>query len=144
MKLQHRGFNGKLFDGLFFVVWLICMYRNGLLHQRETSTHKAAKSVGPHVYFQVGSLECVPNGYMDYSCISLQSPTLAVVVAFFVDKLIHKRICNDVTRRPCPGEKEEYYYYYYCTSIIIILVLCYRSKLNSDLIFLCWVDFEFP
>ena len=144
MKLQHRGFNGKLFDGLFFVVWLICMYRNGLLHQRETSTHKAAKSVGPHVYFQVGSLECVPNGYMDYSCISLQSPTLAVVVVFFVDKLIHKRICNDVTRRPCPGEKEEYYYYYYCTSIIIILVLCYRSKLNSDLIFLCWVDFEFP
>ena len=144
MKLQHRGFNGKLFDGLFFVVWLICMYRNGLLHQRETSTHKAAKSVGPHVYFQVGSLECVPNGYMDYSCISLQSPTLAVVVVFFVDKLIHKRICNDVTRRPCPGEKEEYYYYYHCTSIIIILVLCYRSKLNSDLIFLCWVDFEFP
>lgn len=144
MKLQHRGFNGKLFDGLFFVVWLICMYRNGLLHQRETSTHKAAKSVGPHVYFQVGSLECVPNGYMDYSCISLQSPTLAVVVVFFVDKLIHKRICNDVTRRPCPEEKEEYYYYYYCTSIIIILVLCYRSKVNSDLIFLCWVDFEFP
>ena len=144
MELQHHGFNGKLFDGLFFVVWLICMYRNGLLHQRETSTHKAAKSVGPHVYFQVGSLECVPNGYMDYSCISLQSPTLAVVVVFFVDKLIHKRICNDVTRRPCPGEKEEYYYYYYCTSIIIILVLCYRSKLNSDLIFLCWVDFEFP
>ena len=143
MKLQHHGFNGKLFDSLFFVVWLICMYRNGLLHQRETSTHKAAKSVGPHVYFQVGSLECVPNGYMDYSCISLQSPTLAVVVVFFVDKLIHKRICNDVTRRPCPGEKEEYYYYYYCTSIIIILVLCYRSKLNSDLIFLCWVDFEF-
>ena len=144
MKLQHRGFNGKLFDGLFFVVWLICMYRNGLLHQRETSTHKAAKSVGPHVYFQVGSPKFVPNGYMDYSCISLQSPTLAVVVVFFVDKLIHKRICNDVTRRPCPGEKEEYYYYYYCTSIIIILVLCYRSKLNSDLIFLCWVDFEFP
>lgn len=144
MKLQHRGFNGKLFDGLFFVVWLICMYRNGLLHQRETSTHKAAKSVGPHIYFQVGSLECVPNGYMDYSCISLQSPTLAVVVVFFVDKLIHKRICNDVTRRPCPEEKEEYYYYYYCTSIIIILVLCYRSKVNSDLIFLCWVDFEFP
>ena len=143
MKLQHHGFNGKLFDSLFFVVWLICMYRNGLLHQRETSTHKAAKSVGPHVYFQVGSLECVPNGYMDYSCISLQSPTLAVVVVFFVDKLIHKRICNDVTRRPCPEEKEEYYYYYYCTSIIIILVLCYRSKLNSDLIFLCWVDFEF-
>ena len=143
MKLQHHGFNGKLFDGLFFVVWLICMYRNGLLHQRETSTHKAAKSVGPHIYFQVGSLECVPNGYMDYSCISLQSPTLAVVVVFFVDKLIHKRICNDVTRRPCPEEKEEYYYYYYCTSIIIILVLCYRSKLNSDLIFLCWVDFEF-
>ena len=144
MKLQHHGFNGKLFDGLFFVVWLICMYRNGLLHQRETSTHKAAKSVGPHIYFQVGSLECVPNGYMDYSCISLQSPTLAVVVVFFVDKLIHKRICNDVTRRPCPEEKEEYYYYYYCTSIIIILVLCYRSKVNSDLIFLCWVDFEFP
>ena len=143
MKLQHHGFNGKLFDSLFFVVWLICMYRNGLLHQRETSTHKAAKSVGPHIYFQVGSLECVPNGYMDYSCISLQSPTLAVVVVFFVDKLIHKRICNDVTRRPCPEEKEEYYYYYYCTSIIIILVLCYRSKLNSDLIFLCWVDFEF-
>ena len=144
MELQHHGFNGKLFDGLFFVVWLICMYRNGLLHQRETSTHKAAKSVGPHVYFQVGSPKFVPNGYMDYSCISLQSPTLAVVVVFFVDKLIHKRICNDVTRRPCPGEKEEYYYYYYCTSIIIILVLCYRSKLNSDLIFLCWVDFEFP
>ena len=143
MKLQHHGFNGKLFDSLFFVVWLICMYRNGLLHQRETSTHKAAKSVGPHVYFQVGSPKFVPNGYMDYSCISLQSPTLAVVVVFFVDKLIHKRICNDVTRRPCPGEKEEYYYYYYCTSIIIILVLCYRSKLNSDLIFLCWVDFEF-
>ena len=144
MELQHHGFNGKLFDGLFVVVWLICMYRNGLLHHRETSTHKAAKSVGPHVYFQVGSLECVPNGYMDYSCISLQSPTLAVVVVFFVDKLIHKRICNDVTRRPCPEEKEEYYYYYYCTSIIIILVLCYRSKVNSDLIFLCWVDFEFP
>ena len=144
MKLQHHGFNGKLFDSLFFVVWLICMDRNGLLHQRETSTHKAAKSVGPHIYFQVGSLECVPNGYMDYSCISLQSPTLAVVVVFFVDKLIHKRICNDVTRRPCPEEKEEYYYYYYCTSIIIILVLCYRSKVNSDLIFLCWVDFEFP
>ena len=143
MELQHHGFNGKLFDGLFFVVWLICMYRNGLLHQRETSTHKAAKSVGPHVYFQVGSLECVPNGYMDYSCISLQSPTLAVVVVFFVDKRKHK-ICNDMTRRPCPRGKEEYYYYYYCTSIIIILVLCYRSKLNSDLIFLCWVDFEFP
>ena len=119
------------------------MYRNGLLHQRETSTHKAAKSVGPHVYFQVSSLECVPNGYMDYSCISLQSPTLAAVVVFFVDKGKHKRICNDMTRRPCPGGKEEYYYYYYCTSIIIILVLCYRSKLNSDLIFLCWVDFEF-
>ena len=83
MELQHHGFNGKLFDGLFFVVWLICMYRNGLLHQRETSTHKAAKSVGPHVYFQVGSLECVLNGYMDYSFISLQSPTLAVVVVFF-------------------------------------------------------------
>ena len=119
------------------------MYRNGLLHQRETSTHKAAKSVGPHVYFQVGCLECVPNGYMDYSFISLQSPTLAVDVVFFVDKRKHKRICNDMTRRPCPGGKEEYYYYYYCTSIIIILVLCYRSKLNSDLIFLCWVDFEF-
>ena len=144
MELQHHGFNGKLFDGLYFVVWLICMYRNGLLHQRETSTHKAAKSVGPHVHFQVGSLECVPNGYMDYSCISLQSPTLAVVVVFFVDKRKHKRICNDMTRRPCSGGKEEYYYYYYCTSIIIILVLCYRSKLNSDLIFLCWVDFEFP
>lgn len=143
MKLQHHGFNGKLFDGLFFVVWLICMYRNGLPHQRETSTHEAAKSVGPHVYFQVGCLECVPNGYMDYSFISLQSPTLAVDVAFFVDKRKHKRICNDMTRRPCPGGKEEYYYYYYCTSIIIILVLCYRSKLNSDLIFLCWVDFEF-
>ena len=144
MELQHHGFNGKLFDGLFFVVWLICMYRNGLLHQRETSTHKAAKSVGPHGNFQVGSLECVPNGYMDYSCISLQSPTLAVVVFFFVDNRKHKRICNDMTRRPCSGGKEEYYYYYYCTSIIIILVLCYRSKLNSDLIFLCWVDFEFP
>ena len=39
----------KLFDGLFFVVWLICMYRNVLLYQRETSTHKAAKSVGAHV-----------------------------------------------------------------------------------------------
>ena len=144
MELQHHGFNGKLSDGLFFVVWLICMYRNGLLHQRETSTHKAAKSVGPHVYFQVGSPKFVPNGYMDYSCISLQSPTLAVDVVFFVDKRKHKRICNDMTRRPCPGEKEEYYYYYYCTSIIIILVLFYRSKLNSDLIFLCWVDFEFP
>lgn len=143
MELQHHGFNGKLFDSLFFVVWLICMYRNVLLHQRETRTHKAAKSVGPHVYFQVGSLECVPNGYMDYSFISLQSPTLAVDVVFFVDKRKHKRICNDMTRRPCPGGKEEYYYYYYCTSIIIILVLCYRSKLNSDLIFLCWVDFEF-
>ena len=144
MELQHHGFNGKLFDGLFFVVWLICMYRNGLLHQRETSTHKAAKSVGPHVYFQVGSPKFVPNGYMDYSCISLQSPTLAVDVVFFVDKRKHKRICNDMTRPPCPWGKEEYYYYYYCTSIIIILVLCYRSKLNSDLIFLCWVDFEFP
>ena len=42
------------------------------------------------------------------------------------------------------GGKEGYYYYYYCTSIIILLVLCYRSKLNSDLIFLSWVDFEFP
>lgn len=82
MELQHHGFNGKLFDGLFFVVWLICMYRNVLLYQRETSTHKAAnaKSVGAHVYFQVGSLECVPNGCMDYSYISLQSQTLAVVV----------------------------------------------------------------
>ena len=143
MELQHHGFNGKLFDGLFFVVWLICMYRNGLLHQRETSTHKAAKSVGPQVHFQVGSPKFVPNGYMDYSCISLQSPTLAVDVVFFVDKRKHKRICNDMTRPPCPWGKEEYYYYYYCTSIIIILVLCYRSKLNSDLIFLCWVDFEF-
>lgn len=119
------------------------MYRNVLLHQRETSTHKAAKSVGPHGYFQVGFPEFVPNGYMDYSCISLQSKTLAVVV-FYVDNLIHERICNDVKRRPCPGGKEGYYYYYYCTSIIIILVLCYRSKLNTDLIFLCWVDFEFP
>ena len=84
MELQHHGLNDLLFGGLFFVVWLICMYRNVLLHQRETRTHKAAKSVGPHVYFQVGSLECVPNGYMDYSCISLQSPTLAVDVVFFL------------------------------------------------------------
>ena len=84
MELQHHGFNGKLFDGLFFVVWLICMYRNVLLHQRETSTHKAAKSVGLHNYLQVGSPEFVPNGYMDYSCIlSLQSQTLAVVVVGF-------------------------------------------------------------
>ena len=143
MKLQHHGFNGKLFDGLFFVVWLICMYRNGLVHQRETSPHKAAKSVGPHVYFQVGFPKFVPNGYMDYSCISLQSPTLAVDVVFFVDKRKHKRICNDMTRRLCPGGKEEYYYDYYCTSIIIILVLCYKSKLTSDVTFLCWVDFEF-
>ena len=45
MELQHLGFNGKLFYGLFFVVWLICMYRNGLLHQRETGTHKAAKGL---------------------------------------------------------------------------------------------------
>ena len=126
------------------------MYRNGLLHHRETSTHKAAKSVGPHVYFQVGSLECVPNGYMDYSCISLQSPTLAVVVVFFVDKGKHKRIWNDMTRRPCPGGKEGYGGTGTITiitvpsSIIIRLVLCYRSKLNSDLISLCWVDFEFP
>ena len=133
MKLQHHGFNGKLFDGLFFVVWLICMYRNGLLHQRETSTHKAAKSVGPHVYFQVGSLECVPNGYMDYSCISLQSPTLAVDVVFSVDKRKHKRICNDMTRRPCPGGKEEYYklllllyQHYYYISIMLQVKIKFR------------------
>ena len=115
MELQHHGLNDLLFGGLFFVVWLICMYRNVLLHQRETRTHKAAKSVGPHVYFQVGSLECVLNGYMDYSFISLQSPTLAVVVVLFVDKRKHKRICNDTTRPPCPWGKEGYYYYYYCT-----------------------------
>ena len=121
------------------------MYRNGLLHQRETSTHKAAKSVGPHVYFQVGSLECVLNGYMDYSCISLQSPTLAVVVVFFVDKGKHTRIWNDMTRRPCRGERRGTITIITVpSSIIIRLVLCYRSKLNSDLISLCWVDFEFP
>ena len=116
MELQHHGFNGKLFDGLFFVVWLICMYRNGLLHQRETSTHnEPQRAHGPHVYFQVGSPKFVPNGYMHYSSISLQSPTLAVDVVFFVDKRKHKRICNDMTRPPCPWGKEGYYYYYYCT-----------------------------
>ena len=141
MKLQHHGFNGKLFDSLFFVVWLICMYRNGLLHQRETSTHKAAKSVGPHVYFQVGSLECVPNGYMDYSCISLQSPTLAVVVVFFVDKGKHKRIWNDMTRRPCPGGKEGYYYYYYCTIqhyYYISIMLQVKIKFRFNIFMLGW------
>ena len=126
MELQHHGLNDFLFGGLFFVVWLICMYRNVLLHQRETRTHKAAKSVGPHVYFQVGSPEFVPNGYMDYSCISLQSPTLAVVV-FFVDKLIHKRICNDMTRRPCLEGVEEGYYYNKFITIISGLILNFLS-----------------
>ena len=125
MKLQHHGFNGKLFDSLFFVVWLICMYRNVLLHQRETRTHKAAKSVGPHVYFQVGSPEFVPNGYMNYSCISLQSSTLVVVVFFFVDKLIHKRICNDMTRRPCLEGEEGYYYNKFITIITVPVLLLY-------------------
>ena len=145
MELQHHGFNGKLFDGLFFVVWLICMYRNGLLHQRETSTHKAAKSVGPHVYFQVGSPKFVPNGYMDYSCISLQSPTLAVDVVFLLTSGNIRGFATTWQGRHVRGERRGTITIITVpSSIIIILVLCYRSKLNSDVIFLCWVDFEFP
>ena len=148
MELQHHGFNGKLFDSLFFVVWLICMYRNGLLHQRETSTHKAAKSVGPHVYFQVGSPEFVPNGYMNYSCISLQSSTLAVVVfLLLISWYIRGFATTWQDGHAWRGRRGTItinllllllYQYYYYISIMLQVKIKFRFNLLS------WVDFEFP
>ena len=58
----------------------MCYFING----KQAHTKRQRLSVGAHVYFQVGSPDFVPNDYMDCSCISLQSQTLAVVVVFLL------------------------------------------------------------